>query len=107
MNSNDTGKPTAPGGNLKAGRLPGHSPRGADHGATTNATLVNSMLVAPNGLAGFDSRVGGNHLLMALQPGYAVVDKGTTGPQAFGDEDIHYARSHLRPARIIELQRVK
>jgi hypothetical protein len=148
MNSNDTGKPlvTAPAGGpnstelhndrthdstvdtdgkyLEAARLAGHSPIGPDEVTTTNATLVNSMPEAKDGLAGFDSRVGGNHLLLALEPGYAVVDKGMIAPQSTYDEDhqfddeltvasrqdrgrIHFALNHMRPTRVIELQRVK
>jgi hypothetical protein len=148
MNSNDTGKPlvTAPTGgpsstelhndrthdstvdtdgkNLEAARLAGHSPIGPDEMTTTNATLVNSLPEAKDGLAGFDSRVGGNHLLLALEPGYAVIDKGMIAPQSAYDEDhqfddeltaasrqdrgrIHFALNHMRPTRVIELQRVK
>ena len=151
MNSNDAGKLTNPvsgpgtgsprsaelhndrthdstvdtdGKNREAARLAGHGPIGPDEVTTTNATLVNSMPEAGDGLAGFDSRVGGNHLLLALEPGYAVIDKGMIEPQYAYDEDhqldhprplgnrrnpgrIHYALNHLRPTRVIELERVK
>ena len=148
MNSKDTGKPLvtattgAPsstelhndrthdstvdtdGKNLEAARLAGHSPIGPDEVTTTNATLVNSVPEARDGLAGFDSRVGGNHLLLALEPGCSVVDKGMIAPQSTYDEDhqfdedltvanrqdrgrIHFALNHMRPTRVIELQRVK
>jgi hypothetical protein len=112
------------GKNLEAARIAGHSPIGPDEVTTTNATHVNSVPEARDGLAGFDSRVGGNHLLLALEPGYTVVDKGMIAPQKAYDEDhqfddprplgnrhdrgrIHYALNHLRPTRVIELQRVK
>ena len=151
MNSNDTGKPLdtaraagtggpsstdlhndrthdstvdTDGKNLEAARLAGHSPIGPDEVTTSNATLVNSVPEAGDGLGGFDSRVGGNHLLLALEPGYTVIDKGMIGPQSAYDEDhqfeeeqtaasrqdrgrIHFALNHMRPTRVIELQRVK
>jgi|GEM_PF-454495 hypothetical protein len=151
MNSNDTGKPLdtaraagtggpssaelhndrthdstvdTDGKNLEAARLAGHSPIGPDEVTTSNATLVNSVPEARDGLAGFDSRVGGNHLLLALEPGYELIDKGMIAPQSTFDEDhqfeeertaasrqdrgrIHYALNHMRPTRVIELQRVK
>ncbi|SDG06953.1 Protein of unknown function [Paraburkholderia phenazinium] len=112
------------GKNLEAARLAGHSPIGPDEVTTSNASLVNSVPEARDGLAGFDSRVGGNHLLLALEPGYTVVDKGMIAPQSTYDEDhqfddprpvgsrqdrgrIHFALNHMRPTRVIELQRVK
>jgi len=151
MNSNDTGQPTNPAGkpgargptsaelhndrthdstvdtdgkNREAARLAGYSPIGPDEITTTNATLVNSVPEARDGLAGFDSRVGANHLLLALEPGYTMVDKGMIAPQSAYDEDhqfdeprpvssrldrgrIHFALNHMRPTRVIELQRVK
>lgn len=151
MNSNDTGKPQdasrAPGTggpssaelhndrthdstvdtdgkNLEAARLAGHSPIGPDEITTSNATLVNSVPESKDGLGGFDSRVGGNRPLLALEPGYEVIDKGMIAPQSTYDADhqfddphplgnrqdrgrIHYALNHMRPTRLIELQRVK
>jgi hypothetical protein len=138
MNSNDTGKPlvTAPstgnpgsaelhndrthdstvdtdGKNLEAARIAGHSPIGPDEVTTTNATLVNSVPEAGDGLGGFDSRVGGNHLLLALEPGYTVIDEDHQFEEertAASRQDrgrIHFALNHMRPTRVIELQRVK
>jgi hypothetical protein len=113
------------GKNLEAARLAGHSPIGPDEVTTTNATLVNSMPEARDGLAGFDSRVGGNQVLLALDPGCTVVDRGMIAPQSARDEDrqyeqelrslasrhdrgrIHFALNHMRPTRVIELQRRK
>jgi hypothetical protein len=113
------------GKNLEAARIAGHSPIGPDEVTSTNATLVNSMPEAGDGLGGFDSRVGGNHLLLALDPGYTVIDKGMIAPQSTYDEDhqyeqeqrsmasrqdrgrIHFALNHMRPTRVIELQRRK
>ena len=112
------------GKNLQAARIAGHSAIAADEVTGTNATLTNSVPETPDGMAGFDSRVGGNHLMLALEPGYTVVDKGMTEPQIPYSADhqlddprpvggrnergrIHYAINHLRPTRVIELQRVK
>ena len=112
------------GKNLEAARIAGHSPIAADEITTTNATHVNSVPESRDGMAGFDSRVGGNHLLLALEPGYTVIDKGMVEPQAPYSQDhqfddprpvgsrrdrgrIHYALNHLRPTRVIELHRVK
>ena len=92
---------------------------------TSNASLVNSVPDDPSAeLAGFDSRIGGNHLLLALEPGYRVIDKGMTGPEIVEQFDdrfheprtqagerlrgrMHYALNHQRPTRVIELERVK
>jgi hypothetical protein len=112
------------GKNLEAARIAGHSPISPDEITTTNATLSNSVPEAHDGMAGFDSRIGGNHLLLALEPGYTVIDKGMIEPQGAYSADhqfddprpvgsrnergrIHYALNHLRPTRLIELHRVK
>jgi len=112
------------GKNLEAARIAGHSAISPDEIITSNATLANSVPEALDGMAGFDSRPGGNHLLLALEPGYAVIDKGMAEPQAAYSADhqyndprpvgrrqdrgrIHYALNHLRPARVIELHRLK
>ena len=112
------------GKNLEAARIAGHSPIAADEITTSNATHVNSVPESRDGMAGFDSRVGGNHLLLALEPGYTVIDKGMVEPLAPYSQDhqfddprpagsrrdrgrIHYALNHLRPTRLIELHRVK
>ncbi|MBV8628007.1 MAG: DUF3005 domain-containing protein [Paraburkholderia sp.] len=111
------------GRNLEAARIAGHSAFGPDEDTTTDATLDNSMPEARDGLAGFDSRVGGNHLLLALEPGYTVIDKGMVEPRAvsnlveyqmtearyYGNRHdrgrMHYALNHMRPTRVIEIQR--
>ncbi|MFM0624579.1 DUF3005 domain-containing protein [Paraburkholderia xenovorans] len=112
------------GKNLEAARIAGHSPISPDEITTSNATLTNSVPEAHDGMAGFDSRVGGNHLLLALEPGCTVIDKGMVPPQGAYSADhqyddprpvgsrqergrIHYALNHLRPTRLIELRRVK
>lgn len=94
----------------------------SDEMTTSDATLDNSVPEATDGLAGFDSRTGGHHLLFALQPGYEVLDRGMAEPQVPRDSDwqsvdsrasgqrrspgrLHYSLNHLRPTRIVELQR--
>ncbi len=110
------------GKNREAARLAGHGVIGPDEVTTSNATLDNSRPEATDGLAGFDSRAGGNHLLLALEPGYSVVEKGMVVPPYERDytfdsprSDAHqqhggridYALNHRRPNRLIELQRIK
>ncbi|MFT4069267.1 DUF3005 domain-containing protein [Paraburkholderia sp.] len=112
------------GKNHEAARIAGHSPISPDEIVTSNATLTNSVPESRDGMAGFDSRVGGNHLLLALAPGYTVIDKGMAEPQGRYSADlqyddprpvghrqergrIHYALNHLRPTRVIELHRLK
>jgi hypothetical protein len=112
------------GKNLEAARIAGHSAIGPDEVTTSDASLDNSVPEALDGFAGFDSRIGGNHLLLALQPGYTVIDKGMVAPEKLDDVAnipsenrsygnrhdrgrMHYALNHLRPARVIELQRGK
>ena len=112
------------GKNLEAARIAGYSAISPDEITTTNATLINSVPEAHDGMAGFDSRVGGNHLLLALEPGCTVIDKGMVAPQGVDSEDdlfddprpirsrrergrMHFALNHLRPTRVIELLRVK
>jgi len=114
----------ADGKNLEAARIAGHSPISPDEITTSNASLANSVPEALDGMAGFDSRVGGNSLLLALEPGYTMIDKGMVEPLEVLSEDrqfdepryfgnrhdrgrIHYAVNHLRPTRIIELHRTK
>jgi len=114
------------GKNREAARLAGYSAIGPDEITTSNATLDNSVPEADDGLAGFDSRPGGNHLLLALEPGCTVIEKGMMAPEepkrparrlstrsdverAQKDPQfrgrVHFALNHQRPARIIELKR--
>nr|WP_246270170.1 DUF3005 domain-containing protein [Paraburkholderia solisilvae] len=107
------------GKNREAARLAGHGAIGPDEVTTSNATLDNSLPEAEDGLAGFDSRLGGNHLLLALEPGCTVVEKGMMAPDerehpmqtSRADPQlrgrVHFALNHRRPARIFELQRNK
>jgi hypothetical protein len=113
------------GKNLEAARIAGHSPIGPDEITTSNATLVNSVPDNPYAtVAGFDSRAGGNHLLLAVEPGYRVIDKGMVSPEAQYKSDdrfdhprsdtgehlrgrLHFVRNHQRPSRVIEFERIK
>jgi hypothetical protein len=109
------------GKNREAARLAGDGPIGADEITGSDATLDNSVAEARDGLAGFDSRRGGNHPMLAVQPGYRVIDHGMVDPNPDAVREhrldildapnargrIHYALNHVRPARIIELERVK
>ncbi|CAG4898203.1 DUF3005 domain-containing protein [Paraburkholderia saeva] len=112
------------GKNREAARIAGHGAISPDEMTCSNASLDDSVPDMLGEIAGFDSRVGGNHLLLALEPGCTLIDKGMTAPEkpydldyqfddprAAGDRQhrgrIHYALNHLRPARVIELQRGK
>ncbi|SAL66464.1 DUF3005 domain-containing protein [Caballeronia telluris] len=96
--------------------------REPDSVITSNATLVNYVGEPGDGLGGFDSRPGRNGLLLALEHGYRMIDKGMVAPQVtevehrqqFEARDPHghtlrgrkhYALNHMRPSRLIELQR--
>ncbi|WP_425468105.1 DUF3005 domain-containing protein [Paraburkholderia guartelaensis] len=110
------------GKNREAARLAGEGCIGPDEVTTSNATLVNSVAEADDGLAGFDSRKGVHRLPIALESGYEVVDLGMSAPEEPDDDEwqrnaareagvrrspgrLHFALNHLRPTRVIELQR--
>lgn len=108
------------GKNREAARLAGDGYISPDEVTTSNASLVNSVPEANDGLAGYDSRTVGHHPLFALQNGYEVVDRGMAAPEVADDFDwqsarepgerrspgrIHYALNHMRPTRVVELQR--
>ncbi|WP_310630388.1 DUF3005 domain-containing protein [Paraburkholderia sp.] len=110
------------GKNREAARLAGAGAIGPDEITTSNATLDNSMPEANDGFAGFDSRSGAHRHPFATQADFEAVDKGMAPPETTLDAErqfaepgergarrspgrIHYAINHLRPTRIIELQR--
>ncbi|HEV7833374.1 MAG TPA: DUF3005 domain-containing protein [Caballeronia sp.] len=87
-----------------------------------NASLVNSRSEQGDGLGGFDSRPARNGLALALEEGFSVVDKGMIAPDVeeverqyeFVERDPHghnlrgrrhFAINHVRPSRLIEIQR--
>ncbi|WP_244816363.1 DUF3005 domain-containing protein [Caballeronia sp. Lep1P3] len=88
----------------------------------SNATLVNSVPEPSDGLGGFDSRPARHGLALALAHGCRVVDRGMVAPTLPDIEDHlrfeardahghtlrgrnHYALNHLRPARLIVIER--
>lgn len=90
----------------------------------SNATLDNYVFEQGDGLGGFDSRPGRSGLLLALERGFSLVDKGMVAPAVveieeklrFDGRDAHghvlrgrkhYALNHMRPSRLIELNRDK
>ena len=109
------------GKNREAARLAGYGTIGPDEVTTSNATLDNTVPEADDGLAGFDSRPGGSGVLLAVEPGYTVVEKGMMLPDETGHPDertraqkdpefrgrVHYALNHQRPGRVIEFKRNK
>jgi hypothetical protein len=109
------------GKNREAARLAGYGKIGPDEVTTSNATLENHVPEADDGLAGFDSRPGGSGVLLAVEPGYTVVEKGMMMPDDTGHPDekaraqtdpefrgrVHYALNHRRPGRVIEFKRNK
>jgi hypothetical protein len=87
-----------------------------------NASRVNSGYEQGDGLGGFDSRPARNGLALLLEKGYSLVDKGMVAPDVeeverqyeFVDRDPHgytlrgrkhFAINHVRPSRLIEIQR--
>lgn len=101
------------GKNREAARLAGSGLISPDEVTTSNATLDNAMPEAGDGLAGFDSRSGGNHLALALRAGYVMIEKGFDTQLCADDEQfgpVHrmhgnaYWPGHARrPERVIEL----
>jgi hypothetical protein len=104
------------GKNREAARLANGEPISPDEVTYSNATLDNSVPEASDGLAGYDSRIGGGKLLLALKPGYDVVDRGMQLTQipylhmhgnarrATNDIDWEWELRHLRPTRLVEIR---
>jgi hypothetical protein len=86
-----------------------------------NATPVNYVDTPDDGLGGFDSRKGRNGLLLMLERGYRMIDRGMVAPSVkvveeqltFETRDAHghklrgrrhYALNHLRPSRLFEIE---
>lgn len=109
------------GKNREAARLAGKGLIGPDEVITSNASLDNSVPVAPDGLAGFDSRGLAHRMPFAPGTGFEAVDLGMAAPQLPYDDwqfadprepgrrrspgRIHYAMNHMRPTRVVELHR--
>ena len=96
--------------------------REPDSVINSNATMVNYVPEPGDGLGGFDSRPGRNGVLLALERGWRLIDRGMVAPTVPEVEDKvryegrdphghtlrgrkHYALNHLRPSRLIELER--
>jgi hypothetical protein len=96
--------------------------REPDSVIATNATTVNFVPTPDDGLGGFDSRPGRNGVLLLLERGYRMIDRGMVAPAVREVEDHlryesrdshghtlrgrkHYALNHLRPSRLFELER--
>ncbi|BAN25735.1 DUF3005 domain-containing protein [Caballeronia insecticola] len=88
----------------------------------SNATSVNNVPEPGDGLGGFDSRPARNGLLLALERGFRMIDRGMVAPTVPEVEDKvrfegrdphghtlrgrkHFALNHLRPSRLFELER--
>ncbi|CAN0627649.1 conserved protein of unknown function [Burkholderia multivorans] len=105
------------GKNREAARVARGAGISPDQVTTSNASLVNAVPEASDGLAGFDSRAGGNHPALALREGYEVIEKGFDAPQRVAEETIgpvhrmrgreHWPGHARRPERIIELTTVR
>ncbi|WP_206996364.1 DUF3005 domain-containing protein [Trinickia mobilis] len=99
----------------EAERLANGEPISPDEVTCCDATLDNSVPEQGDGFAGFDSRVGGSKLLLALKPGYDVVDKGVQLTQipylqihgrmrrSANDIDWEWELQHMRPTRLFEI----
>ncbi len=76
-----------------------------DQVTTSNASLDNAMPETPDGFAGYDSRIGGNHPQCAPRAGYMVIDRGFAAePRGPFDPEAWVrprGRAHcpVRPAR--------
>jgi Protein of unknown function (DUF3005) len=87
-----------------------------------DATLVNFVGEQGDGLGGFDSRPGRNGLLLRLEGGYSMLDRGMVAPSVAAIENErdyqtrdahgntlrgrrHYAVNHGQPSRLIEIQK--
>jgi hypothetical protein len=94
--------------------------REPDSVISSNATTVNFVPTPDDGLGGFDSRPGRNGLLLLLERGYRMIDRGMVAPLVpeieerlrYEERDSHghtlrgrkhYALNHLRPSRLIEI----
>jgi hypothetical protein len=105
------------GKNREAARLANHEPISVDEITTSNATLDNSVAEARDGLAGFDSRLGGNKVLLALRPDYEVVDRGIelveipyvhdAAPPTSTRDEAEPLQQRWRTTRRFEIRRTK
>jgi hypothetical protein len=112
----------ADGKNIQAQRYDQMIATEPDAVINSNATTENYVPTPDDGLGGFDSRLGRNGVLLMLEKGYRMIDRGMVAPSVPEVEDKlrlegrdahghslrgrkHYALNHMRPARLIELER--
>jgi hypothetical protein len=93
-----------------------------DEVINSNATTSNYVPTPADGLGGFDSRPGRNGLLLMLERGCRLIDRGMVAPPVREVEDKlrfegrdahghalrgrkHYALNHLRPSRLFEIEK--
>lgn len=110
----------ADGKNIQAQRYDQMMETEPDAVISNNATPVNHVSTPDDGLGGFDSRLGRNGLLLMLERGYRMIDRGMVAPTVpeveakweFEKRDAqghtlrgrkHYALNHLRPSRLFEI----
>jgi hypothetical protein len=112
----------ADGKNIQAQRYDEMMREEPDAVINSNATTVNYVDTPDDGLGGFDSRPGRNGVLLMLERGWRMVDRGMVAPAVPEVEDKlrfegrdahghalrgrkHYALNHLRPSRLFVLER--
>jgi hypothetical protein len=112
----------ADGKNIQAQRYDEMLAHDPDSVINSNATTVNYVDTPDDGLGGFDSRTGRNGVLLMLERGWRMIDRGMVAPPVREVEDKlryegrdahghtlrgrkHYALNHLRPSRLFEIER--
>lgn len=112
----------ADGKNIQAKRYEQMQASQPDSVIANNATLANHVRESKDGLGGFDSRPARNGVLLALERGYRMIDRGMVPPsileveerQVFESRDAHghtlrgrkhYALNHMRPSRLFEIDK--
>ncbi|WP_250493190.1 DUF3005 domain-containing protein [Caballeronia sp. GAWG1-1] len=112
----------ADGKNIQAKRYEQMQATDPDAVINSNATHANHVAEQGDGFGGFDSRPGRNGILLALDRGYRVIDRGMVPPsiraveenQVYVSRDAHgntlrgrkhYALNHMRPSRLFEIDK--
>jgi hypothetical protein len=112
----------ADGKNIQAQRYDEMLANEPDAVINSNASTVNYVDTPDDGLGGFDSRIGRNGVLLMLERGWRMIDRGMVAPPVREVEEKlryegrdshghtlrgrkHYALNHLRPSRLFEIER--
>ncbi|KND59878.1 hypothetical protein BVER_04499c [Candidatus Burkholderia verschuerenii] len=112
----------ADGKNIQAQRYDEMMREEPDAVINSNSTTVNYVDTPDDGLGGFDSRPGRNGVLLMLERGWRMIDRGMVAPAVPEVEDKlrfegrdahghtlrgrkHYALNHMRPSRLFVLER--